>query len=292
MTMGQLPVESLTLSEETRASLPGSFIALPLGVTHYQLGGPPSGRAVVLVHGFSVPLYLWDPTFEALVGAGFRVLRYDLFGRGGSDRPHLKNNVDLFDRQLETLLDALAIASPVSLVGVSMGAIIAASFADRHPERVDRLALIDPAGFPLNWGLPFRLMALPVVGELMMPLFGARMLASGLPGDLFWPEGYPQYVDQFYPQLAYQGFRRSILSTLRCMPLDDHEAVYRRVGALDRPILLVWGEHDGTVPFEYHRAALQAMPQAEFHAVREAGHIPHYERPEVVGPLLVRFLRG
>ena len=47
MTMGQLPVESLTLSEETRASLPGSFIALPLGVTHYQLGGPPSGRAVV-----------------------------------------------------------------------------------------------------------------------------------------------------------------------------------------------------------------------------------------------------
>ena len=46
MTMGQLPVESLTLSEETRASLPGSFIALPLGVTHYQLGGPPSGRAV------------------------------------------------------------------------------------------------------------------------------------------------------------------------------------------------------------------------------------------------------
>jgi pimeloyl-ACP methyl ester carboxylesterase len=292
MTMSHLPDESLTLNEETRAALTGSFIALPQGVTHYELGGPPEGRSVVLLHGFSVPMYLWDPTFEALVGAGFHVLRYDLFGRGTSDRPPLKNNVDLFDRQLEALLDALAIASPVSLVGVSMGAIIAASFADRHSERVDRLALIDPAGFPLNWGLPFRLMALPLLGELMMPLFGARMLVSGLPGDLFWPEGYPQYVDRFYPQLAYRGFRRSILSTLRYMPLDDHKAVYRRVGAQGRPILLVWGEQDGTVPFEYHRAALEAMPQAEFHAVREAGHIPHYERPEVVSPLLIEFLQG
>jgi pimeloyl-ACP methyl ester carboxylesterase len=135
-------------------------------------------------------------------------------------------------------------------------------------------------------------MALPVLGEVMMSLFGARMLVSGLPGDLSWPEGYPQYVENFRPQLVYRGFRRSILSTLRCMPLDDHGAVYRRMGAQGRPILLVWGEHDATVSFKHHEVALNAMPQAEFHAVREAGHIPHYERPEVVSPLLIGFLRG
>jgi pimeloyl-ACP methyl ester carboxylesterase len=291
MTERQEPRESLTLNEETRAALPGSFIALPGGITHYELGGPEDGRPVVLVHGFSVPLSIWDPTFEALAGAGFRVLRYDLFGRGYSDRPPVENNVDLFDGQLYALLDALEITSPVSVVGVSMGGIIGASFTDRHLERVDRLTLIDPAGFPLNWGLSVRLLALPVLGEVMMSLLGARMLVSGLPDDLFWPEGYPQYVEQFYPQLAYRGFRRSILSTLRGMPLDDHKAVYRRVGAQGRPILLIWGEHDRTVPFEHHQAALKAMPQAEFHAIREAGHIPHYERPEVVNPLLIAFLR-
>jgi pimeloyl-ACP methyl ester carboxylesterase len=291
MTTHRAPDESLTRSEETRAALPGSFVALLEGFTHYELGGPPEGRPVVLVPGFSVPLYIWDPTFEALVQAGFRVLRYDLFGRGYSDRPPVANDLDLFDGQLDALLDALTIASPVSVVGVSMGGIIGASFTDRHPERVDRLALIDPAGFPLSWGLAFRLMTLPVLGEVLMSLVGARMLVSGLPGDLFWPEGYPQYVEQFYPQLAYRGFRRSILSTMRCMPLDDHQAVYRRVGTQGRPILLVWGEQDGTVSFEHHKAALEAMPQAEFHAVREAGHISHYERPEVVNPLLIEFLR-
>jgi pimeloyl-ACP methyl ester carboxylesterase len=121
MTTSQLPDESLTLSEETRAALGGSFIALPEGVTHYELGGPPDGRPVVLVHGFSVPLYIWGPTFEALVGAGFRVLRYDLFGRGYSDRPPVKNNVDLFDGQLHALLDALEIPSPVSSLELGAG---------------------------------------------------------------------------------------------------------------------------------------------------------------------------
>ena len=93
--------ETEELNEATRASAPGSFVQLSDGCTHYELGnsllpaGAPFGdnkgkgvRApVVLVHGFSVPYFIWDPTFEFLTKSGFRVLRYDLFGRGYSDRP-------------------------------------------------------------------------------------------------------------------------------------------------------------------------------------------------------------
>ena len=57
------------------------------GFTHYELGGPPTGHLVVLAAGFSVPYYIWDPTFSALTEAGVRVLRYDYYGRGFSDRP-------------------------------------------------------------------------------------------------------------------------------------------------------------------------------------------------------------
>ncbi len=74
--------EKITLSDTVRVSLPGQFVKLPLGVVHYELAGPENAPTVVLVHGFSVPYYIWDPTFEALTRAGFRVLRYDLYGRG------------------------------------------------------------------------------------------------------------------------------------------------------------------------------------------------------------------
>ncbi len=85
----------------------GSFVALSDGCTHYELGGPQDGRPVALVHGFSVPYFIWDPTFRFLADSGFRVLRYDLFGRGFSDRPHLRYDIDLFCKQLRELLDIL-----------------------------------------------------------------------------------------------------------------------------------------------------------------------------------------
>ncbi|MGB7874199.1 MAG: hypothetical protein WBL25_07430, partial [Anaerolineales bacterium] len=77
------------LNEAARAGAPGSFVQLSDGCSHYELGGPPDGQPVVLVHGFSVPYFIWDPTFSFLTECGFRALRYDLFGRGYSDRPRV-----------------------------------------------------------------------------------------------------------------------------------------------------------------------------------------------------------
>ncbi len=88
--------ETRDLDESTRAGAGGSFIRLSDGCTHYELGGPENGEAVVLVHGFSVPYFIWDPTFQALTSSGFRVLRFDLYGRGFSDRPRLEYALDLF----------------------------------------------------------------------------------------------------------------------------------------------------------------------------------------------------
>ena len=74
--------ETRELDELARKDAGGSFAALKDGMTHYELGGPEDGKPVVLVHGFSVPYFIFDPTFEFLGKSGFRVLRYDLIGRG------------------------------------------------------------------------------------------------------------------------------------------------------------------------------------------------------------------
>lgn len=88
--------ETEELNDAVRASAPGSFIELPDSCTHYELGGPQNGRLIVLVHGFSVPYFIWDPTFSFLTESGFRALRYDLFGRGYSDRPKVRYDIDLW----------------------------------------------------------------------------------------------------------------------------------------------------------------------------------------------------
>src|SRR5436190_18671571 len=108
--------ETKELNEETRSSAGGSFIQLPGGITHYEMSdsshllegeGPEARSPIVLIHGFSVPYFIYDHTFEFLSRSGFHILRYDLFGRGFSDRPHAPYNLDLFVQQLADLLDAL-----------------------------------------------------------------------------------------------------------------------------------------------------------------------------------------
>ncbi len=196
--------ETRILDDEARRSAPGDFVRLPDGMVHYELKGPPDGQPVVLVHGFSVPYYIWDPTFPALAAAGLRVLRYDLFGRGFSDRPDLPYTMELFVRQLKDLLEALQVNIPVSLVGLSMGGPVSAGFTVQHPEFVRKLCLLDPAGFQNGRPILYRLISLPGLGETLIGLFANRLLASNQPGDFYMPEKFPGYPEQFLPQMQYR----------------------------------------------------------------------------------------
>ncbi len=91
------------------------------GITHYELTGPDTARTIVLLTGSTIPFYLWDPTRDALVANGFRVLRYDYFGRGFSDRPTLRYDLASYERQFADVLDAFRVRGPVDVAGASMG---------------------------------------------------------------------------------------------------------------------------------------------------------------------------
>lgn len=278
------------LNESTRKEADGSFIALADGVTHYQLGGPENGKRVVLVHGFSVPYFIYDPTFEFLTRSGFRVLRYDLIGRGFSDKPRVAYDIHLFVRQLKDLLDALAFQH-VNLTGLSMGGPITASFINQYPDYVSRYVLIDPSGaqpIKLSWLLEAA--KLPIIGELALGLFGSESMVKGIASDLFGPKLVNHFQSQYKVQMQYKGFKRAILSTMRNNMLGSFYETYERVGKLQKPTLLFWGRNDATIPFEDSKVILNALPHAEFYAIENCGHISHYERPEIVNPILLEFL--
>ncbi len=286
-----LPTESHILDAQARVNAPGQFVALSDGITHYELAGPLTGQPVVLVHGFSVPYFIWDVTFDALVKAGFRTLRYDLYGRGYSDRPDLVYDADLFERQLVALFSALDIKQPADLIGLSMGGPIVALFAARHPERVRKLGLIDPAGFSVRIPIAARLMQVPILGEWLMDRFGSRTLVAGLTQDFYEPDQFPGFQEKYSVQMEYVGFKRALLSTMRHGPLRNMEEAYRRAGQQEHPTLLIWGREDRTIPIELSARVKAAMPHAEFHPIDQAGHIPHYERPDLVNPIIVEFLK-
>jgi pimeloyl-ACP methyl ester carboxylesterase len=270
--------ETRELNDDVRRQTGGAYVELSAGVTHYELGNPTCAQTVVLVHGFSVPYYIFDPTFQFLAGQRFRVLRYDLFGRGFSDRPQAEYNIDLFVRQLDDLLEALGLTQPVSLLGLSMGGPIAAAFTALFPGRVERLILIDPAGArPITRSWLLKLVSMPGVGEVLLSLGGSTYLVKSMAADFFDKKLVEQFQQRYRIQMQFKGFRRAILSTLRNRMLESFIEEDRHVGRPGRtPTLLLWGRNDTTVPLWHSHELRMAIPQAEFHVVDDCWHIPHY----------------
>jgi len=284
------PGETKELNETFRKETGGSFIALPDGVTHYEFKGHENGKPIVLVHGFSVPCFIYDPTFEFLVNSGFRVLRYDLFGRGFSDRPRVDYNIHLFIRQLKDLLDALNFKQ-VNLAGLSMGGPITTAFIDQYPKDVNRHVLIDPAGAEqIELPRMVKAITLPGLGELALGLLGSESMVKGIASDLFEQKLVEHFQAKYKIQMQYKGFKRAILSTMRNGMLESFYETYARVGRLQKPTLLLWGKNDKTVPYKNSASIMRALPHAEFHTIENCGHIPHYEKPEIVNPILLEFL--
>jgi pimeloyl-ACP methyl ester carboxylesterase len=280
--------EDEALDAEARAGAPGGFVDLADGRTHFVLEGPEAGMRVVLVHGFSVPLYIWDSTAAALTGAGHRVLRYDLFGRGYSDRPRVRYDADLFDRQLTGLLDSLGWHDPVHVVGLSMGGLVAATVAGRHPARVRSLTLIAPAADPRS--AVHGLLKVPLLGRWVWQTEVVPDLADGQLGDFAEPDRWPGWPDRYRAQMRYRGFGRALLSTLREAEGVSTDSVYAQAARAGVPVLLIWGTGDRVVPFANSEGVRRALPDARFVPVERAGHLPHMERTDVVNPLLLEFL--
>ena len=199
--------ERQTLDAEARAGAPGAFAALGGGTTRYEVAGPDTGRVAVLVHGFSVPAYIWDPTFTALSAAGYRVIRYDLFGRGLSDRPDAAYDGPFYDAQLDDLLGSLHVTGPVDLFGLSFGGYVVAHYAATHPQRIRTLTLVDPV--TSRRVLPWYVKA-PFIGPYLFQVSAVPPMADNQASDFLHPEQFPGWADRYRPQMRYRGFGRAL----------------------------------------------------------------------------------
>ncbi len=280
------------LDERARKNAPGRFVELSAGFTHYELTGPPDAGTVVLVHGFSIPLCIWDRNVSALTDAGFRVLRYDMYGRGYSDRPSVKYTMDLLAGQLRELLDRLDITTPVHLAGLSMGGAMSVGFTARYPELVEKLCLISPAGFRMEEPFAQKLVKLPFLGRFLFTLIGRKSLLSRLDSNFHHPERFPDFAGMFVPQLGYRGYLEALRSSMRFFPLGSMREDYLKLNECRKPLLLLWGREDRIIPFTVGPEIRDALPAVNFVPIEDTGHNSNYETPDVANREMIRFFQG
>ena len=286
-----LNTEIKDLDDAARGDAPGDFVLLSAGWVHYQMDGSPDSPLVVFVHGFSVPSYIWVPTYQALLNEGYQVLSFDLYGRGYSDRPERVYDINLFYVQLKELIDKLDIDSPVHLVGLSMGGPIVARYGHTHPDQVSSITLVAPEVVQISEGDIFPL-NLNGIGEyLMRAVMEPIMLPNMQIGDFYQPEKFPGWIDLYSGQLQYRGTGRALLSTIRHLVELNPELDYQELSETNLPVLLIWGKKDQTISEEHVQVLRKLLPEMEVLVVDRAGHIPHYERPEIVNPILIDFFR-
>lgn len=275
--------EKKTLTDAIQKAAGGNYVQLTDGVTHHQLGGPDTGQVVVLIHGFSVPYYIWDPTYDYLVKQGFRVLRYDEFGRGFSDRPNIDYTRDVYFRQLTELISKLKLRTPVSLAGVSFGGEIATDFAGDHPEMVDKIILVDPAYVDSKPGVP------AFITRYNMDIH-PNDRAKAQMTDFKHPENYPDWVKKYKVQMEYKGFTHALVSTEYNYAYNARER-NTLLNTKNKPVLLIWGRYDQTVPFKYSDS-IRSVLKVDFFPVDDAGHLPMIEQADLVNEKIGAFLRG
>lgn len=280
------------LADKTRREASGSFAELTAGTTHYELQGDEGGQTVVLIHGNAAPYATWDHTIEDLIAAGLTVLRYDVFGHGFSDRPKLRRyGKDLYNAQLAELLSTLNMPYPIHLVGTSQGGSIGACFAAAHPGKVDRIALLSPFfdDFVGSSGALATLIKTPFVGELMLRLVSDSKLAD-LSGKILSDDARADLEAEVLKQFRIPGKRRAILANWRGSGLREAASCYEAVKDQGIPTLLTWGTLDMSIPGESMSRLRDLLTDVEYHELQEAGHLAHYEFPDRINPLLVRFL--
>lgn len=286
-------VETNEISDLTRTrvskEIGGAFNRGRDGYTYYEVAGPDTAPLVVLAAGASVPGYIWQPTFDTLKQAGYHVLRYDYYGRGWSDRPDIELPQEVYVQQLSELLDSLHVTKPITLAGLSFGGSVITSFAAAHPERVSALIYADPAlGVPHT--VPFYLRQNPV-GELVTQA-QSRNWAGSQRGDFLHPEKFPDWVSRYEVQTRYKGFRRGRMAAAEASGKADLWRVLMEVGKNPRPVLVIWGKQDKTVPFTVSTLLMSQLPHGKLVAVDSAGHLPHWEQPAVTHAALFEFLRA
>jgi 3-oxoadipate enol-lactonase len=259
--------------------------AIPLNDTTFAYHDSGRGVPLLFVHGFPLDRTMWNAQIAALSGR-YRVIAPDLRGFGESGVTEGVVTMEQMADDLAALMDALPIAEPVVLCGLSMGGYIAFEFWRRHAAKLKALILCDTrAAADKPEAAANRLaMAGRVLGE------GPRPLVESMLSKLFSPRTYanrPRLVEEI-ESVMMRTDPRGIAAVARGMA--DRRDFTADLKGIRCPTLLVVGADDALSPPAEMQALSAAIPLAQFHVVPTAGHLAPYEQPTIANAVIESFV--
>ena len=259
---------------------------LPLAGRHlyYDLVGRDGGQVVCFAHSLAADSGMWCEQVAPLLNAGFRVLRIDMRGHGGSSVvPGMYNMTQLYGDVLE-VMDAVAIPK-VHFVGLSIGGMLGQGLALDHPSRVQSLMLCDsqpasPADAATRWG--GRMAEVQQAGNCV-PLGEGTM-------KRWFSEAFREKNPSRWRQIRDTVISTSAQGYIGCAAAIQNFDYRPRLPGLRTPTLIVCGADDPGAPPGESRHIASLLPDGRYEEIANARHLPNVERADVFNKLMLEWL--
>ncbi len=281
-------VESL---KATYAPPPSRFINVGGLQIHLRDEGPRNDSTpILLLHGTSSSLHTWQGWVDSLK-ATRRVIRFDLPGFGLTG-PSADNDYRMpaFVRAVIGVMDTLGVKRAV-LGGNSLGGGIAWHVAVAHPERVERLVLVDAVGYPFtseSVPIGFRIARIPVLNRLMRQLLPRSVVEQSVRNVFGDPSKVtPALVQRYYDITRRAGNRAAVVARFK---QDKADADTTALRTIRQPTLILWGGNDHLIPPSNAVRFGRDIPGSKVVIFPELGHVPHEEDPAATFKALRAFL--
>ncbi len=251
------------------------------------------GNPIVLVHGIPTSSFLWRDMIEELSAHG-RVIALDLPGFGFSDPPHDGDyGISNYARLLERFLEALSIEQAM-LVCHDLGGPISLTYALRHPDKYDRLIILDTflhRDLP-PWPLSMRMAKIRPIGEIFMWIGGESIFRTGLEEGVIDKSRISDGVVKRYhmPDGNPDKLNRSMLGTLRIDYMEDLEFIEKNLKTIQKPTLILWGEKDTYLPISLGNRIHNDIAGSQMEKIPNCGHFIPEDQPELATKIIVAFL--
>lgn len=277
-------------TEPAELTIPGGrVLELPAGDIQVLDRGPRRRSAIVLIHGFTCSIDWWSRMIPRL-DRDQRVVAVDLLGHGGSEKADGGYSMESQAAAVSQALRRLGVRS-ATVVGHSLGAVVATAMSEASPRLVDRIVVLDQApdsnGYGARLPLPVWLTFQPVAGEALWRLAPDFAIEDGL--SIGFAPGYdlPEEFVEDFRRLTYTAYDESAEAESdysREAPLD---ARLRRTGT---PLLAIFGAEEQIFDPRQSLTAYARVPGARTELVPGAGHSPNVERPALTARLVERFI--
>jgi pimeloyl-ACP methyl ester carboxylesterase len=257
---------------------PSTFVDVQGMNVHLRDEGPRNDAVpIVLLHGTSSSLHTWEGWAQELK-AKRRVIRFDLPGIGLTGAPpDADYRIERYVRFIAAMLDALAVSRCV-LAGNSFGGQVAWETALAHPERVEKLILVDAAGYPfqpVSLPIGFRIARIPGLNRLMEFTLPRRVIVSSLRNVYADPgKVTPELVDRYFELTLRKGNRRALARRFAQAPAGIHPD---RIAALKLPTLILWGKRDRLIPPADAERFHRDIAGSRLILFERLGHVPQEE---------------